>query len=237
MTPTKFPMRFAYYLESSREWESVLGSYLTDKIHVVAEICPGWSPKIPLALTRLGFTGKYLAIDQSLESLRLLEIFSRLLQKQWIFRSMCTDLVQTKNLLLDFVVANHIIDDLALEIYCRRNKDISTDQIFSDMQLYQKVWGNIIADADSFENQILLILQHFCTSNIPENGICVFSQYISYPEQLYSIREPSGFCLKILSSLRKRLSEDFQSNVLSQEPMKTVVLFRRKPLPHHRRNN
>lgn len=135
------------YIKQSKRWERILKPVLAHThITSITEICPGWAPKIELALGRLAYTGSITLFDENLTSMKKLEDFAHFFYPELQIHTKTGNVFsKTKKPQSDLTVCNHIIDDLVLSLYTTNTR----------MQLY-----------DLYESENIFIQ---ATQNISKN--------------------------------------------------------------------
>lgn len=102
---------------------------------VVIDLCPGWAPKIELALMQMGFRGRVVAVDHSAESLAMLQDFLAVLQPPFSVVPVVEDVMNAQpRARARLVVANHVFDDLLMDRWVRARGG-SLAEIYDDERL------------------------------------------------------------------------------------------------------
>ena len=200
------PMRFDYYLEIAEKWAGLLKPIVqtnSKKNMQITELCPGWAPKILLALHLISFEGTYIALDESPHALKKLEHFSHQINRSYTFKG------HTKNILTDTfgatdnLIKNHVLDDIILHAYF---PDQSSEKMYTREQLV-KNWDYISHDSNlhSTIESITDTLTKKILDEVKNNGFVCIHQYEGYQDKLWNIPFAWEISQKICDTLVDKL--------------------------------
>jgi len=83
----------------------------------VLELCPGWAPKVALGLYYFDFRGKYFLADKNTHSVQKMIEFMALFKTSYKIKEEQKDIFSLSGK-YDWIVGNHILDDLILNEHC-----------------------------------------------------------------------------------------------------------------------
>lgn len=153
---------------------------------VVIDLCPGWAPKIELALMQAGFRGRVVAIDRSEESLTMLQEFLAVLQPSFTVVPVVEDVMgapERPSHTARLVVANHVVDDLLVDRWVRARGG-SLAAIYDDERLLAEAWRGVLRDAPQLLPAFPRDAAHALARYVADGGTLVVSHYSSLIERL-----------------------------------------------------
>jgi hypothetical protein len=187
------------------------------------DLCSGWAPKITLALFYSDYDGEAILFDQDKKSMTLLRNFMRLFNPKFSLKSYHEDFFNYQGLWFDFVIANHVIDDLILEYYCRTHA-IPSKNIYKQEWMVVSLWGKIIKEEGFFEEIVTVFTKQF-SNLINSGGLLCFAQYKSMIEWLLSLDTSVEYNIQIMREVSRRLEHTGNFSFLNEVPKKA---FRNK---------
>jgi len=218
-TQLQLPMRFEYYLESADLWSEILTPFI--KVEgVITELCPGWAPKILLALNKTSFSGTYTAVDSSKKALLILQEFYQQISPEFSFTALSQNVLTNPAPKSNILILNHILDDLIL----LENSKQDLEDIYSITSL-KNAW-QLLAEDPQLEAKIhkinnLLIQQ--IKNSLLTNGTLFIYQYPSYQDKLHTINHSWDITEKMLKQLIVELLKD---KTMSQIPLSKNITTR-----------
>ncbi len=201
------PIRLDYYLSNAETWNAIFQTLSIQNTSIIYDLCPGWSPKIELALIKTAYAGSVYLIDSNAKALRLHKTFLKSFNTVFTSHYVPHDILSKMPLYIPkatYIIGNHILDDLLLQTYCPNAPSI--DQLFVQPKLLSPIWKNIIKNTSLIEAVIHKFVA-FLAISTATNGYCMLSQYIGYQEQLYSTI-PKNF----YQQLMEKVSIELQNN-------------------------
>jgi hypothetical protein len=192
-------------------WEQIISTLPIKSFHKVIDICPGYTPKIELALCRLGYKKKITIIDQDRRTTRRLLSILRLFHPQFVL-SVLNKNVTNVSTNASLVVANHILDDVTLEFYGKRN-NIPLDKIYNNETLLINTWKNIVKQKDHIYRNLVPKLTDALNRYVKTNGYLCMTQYPSYMEKLLDLKNSVQFCSELFEHIQVILVKEKFSNI------------------------
>jgi len=196
------PIRLDYYQSATETWRKILGKLNFRKLKTVIDLCPGWSPKLELALLETDFSGILYAVDKSKDNLNILKSLIGPFPKKFIVRYMHADILNLSkvftNLSADLILANHIVDDMLLDNHLKGNR--SNIELFENPVLLRKTWLEI-SDFTGIKDGLKRIL----ASKLNPGGYLLLAQYLGYQENLYKLWGAYKKCKGVVDSLKTDL--------------------------------
>lgn len=165
------------YIQQSKRWENILKQMLTQhKISSITDICPGWAPKIELALGHLQYTGSVTLYDQDTKAMKRLTSFIHNFCPNLRIRSHKGNVLsKTAKPQGDLTVCNHIIDDIILSLYAR-NERIPLHTLYkseaSFIQITQRISNNPTFIKKAAESIAISLLRF-----LKKDSHCIIAQY------------------------------------------------------------
>jgi len=198
-----------FYALIGKTWAKVLCEININKFSEVADLCPGFSPKIELALFYAGFEGQVVMIDKDFSALSKLERFMRLFQPKFSLIKKRVDLFNEFKESYDVVLANHVIDDLVIAYFAEKN-GIKLRDVYAKEGKIVILWNKILKNKEQNLAEILSVVASVFRKITKRDGIICFTQYKSYMEKLLDMDGAFRFNRVLFNALVKKLTkEDF----------------------------
>jgi len=200
------PIRLDYYQYATETWRKILDKLNFRNLKTVFDLCPGWSPKLELALLETDFSGILYAVDKSKDNLNILKNLIEPFPKKFIVKYIQADILNLSkafsDLSADLILANHIVDDMLLDNYLKGNH--SNIELFENPVLLKKTWHKILNQDNNF-TQIKERLKEILASRLNPGGYLLLAQYLGYQENLYKLREAYRKCKGLVGNLKTDL--------------------------------
>jgi hypothetical protein len=198
------PIRLDYYQYCVETWEKIFEQLDFQKIKTIIDFCPGWSPKLGLALLKTNFSGILYAIDESHENLNLFKSLIDPFPKKFCIKYISADIMNPgnkfQNLSADLILANHIIDDMALGHFLKgKNSKI---ELFENAVFMKQTWLEILKKKNNFR-MIASKLRNTFTKLLNPNGYLLIAQYMGYQESLYGLEKVYTRCSSVIENIKK----------------------------------
>jgi hypothetical protein len=208
------PMRLDYYQYAAETWQQIFKEIDFSKIHKIIDLCPGWSPKIEMALLKTSFSGKLVFVDKSIKNINnFQELFEPFVCK-FMIETDHIDLFKNKKYLskinhdFDLVVANHIIDDLILDLFFdKHGLRFSDKNFFEKPALMRKTWKEILKDKKIFK-EAEVMFKKMLLNIVKPGGYVLITQYLGYQENLYGLEEVYLKCKSLVENTKKNLIKE-----------------------------
>lgn len=199
-------MYFNSYFHAARTWAQVLGGFNVHQFSTVADLCPGWAPKIELALFYLQYAGKVRLLDKDEASLRQNELFIRLFNPKYSLETQVVDIFEVREPPGDLLLANHLIDDLLLT-EAGPEAGFNPTEVYEREDSMREAWRAILSRRSYFFSRILDEFTALFLGMIEKGGCLILTQYEAYVEKLLGLKEASAFCREIAVALVERLKD------------------------------
>jgi len=200
------------YARIAKTWSFILSTLpINDKTNLL-DICPGYAPKIELALFYLGYRGTVTILDEDYTSMKQLIKFMNLFNPQFKIRTLKRNFFSPTKEKFPVVIGNHIIDDLIL-YYFAKKADFNINKFYENEQELTDFWKRIILDKDENQKEITQKISDILSTIIAAEGYLCLSHYKSYMDKMLDLEKEylfskyvlentinnllnSGFCLK-----------------------------------------
>jgi hypothetical protein len=200
----EFYIYLQFYCEIGQNWTPLLKAIDINKYKEVVDLCPGYTPKIELALFYSGYKGKVIAIDKDIDSPKRLVKFMELFNPPFKTIPEKIDLFDHFKSKYKVIIGNHIIDDLVVDLYCKK-WGISKTEIYEKEGAITNLWAKILKDKDKNLAECLTKLVDIFERITAKNGIILMSQYKSYMEKLLNLDEAARFSRTLFKMIIKEL--------------------------------
>ncbi len=202
---------FLIYLElycyNAQTWAKILKPLKIHRYKRIVDLCPGWTPKIELALFYLSYTGEVLILDKEADSSERVIKFMELFHPQYTIQKKEQDLFEPIKESYEVVIANHIVDDLVLHYFAKK-MDIKPKDIYEKEGIFEDLWKKILRKKENHMQEILPILIEIFSKIVCKGGIVLLSQYKSYIENLLDLDEAVEFTVVLLRKVTTKLCEE-----------------------------
>lgn len=196
-----------FYCDIGKNWAQILKHYDVNNYSEIVDLCPGYTPKIELALFYLGYKNKLTVIDKKVSFLSDLEKFTRLFNPLFKIEKKGIDLFGKFKSNYRFIIANHIIDDLAMDHFATKF-GIKIEDIYRDENIVKEFWRKIIANKKQNIPEIADKIAKMLMKIVAPGGYLFLSQYKSYMEKLLNMNEVPFFNKKVLKVVVEKLSQN-----------------------------
>lgn len=217
------------YAKIGKTWSHILNKLPINKYDTVIDICPGYSPKVELALFYVKYKRKVIIVDKDTEAVNDLMKFMELFHPQFTIIPFIHDLfLPTKNQ-FPFVIGNHIIDDMLLYYFAKKYKS-TTKELYAKEEKFISMWNKILEKEKDNQNEIVSKLTQILTRLVSPDGYLCLSQYKSYTEKMLDLDQAYLFSKKVFNEIVENLCRtDFvKINVGNKRSNKKDSYFKQK---------
>jgi hypothetical protein len=228
-----------YYAKIGQIWATILKIINANSYTRIADICPGFSPKVELGLHFIGFTGEVILIDQDKKSLAQLKHFLDLYNVKFKTVLHIRNVFGRTYRKFDLVTANHVLDDLTLN-YFSQKLGIKQDDIYQKEGVLTGLWKTILSHKSTYLPELSDIIVKLMINLLKPGGMICLFEYKSYSEKILDLHTEylftrqllrkvvsglvtNGFLL--LTPVNQKLSQKLKGNFLKGE----CIIFQ-KPL-------
>ena len=200
-------LRLDYYQRIVENWVAILkGLNIHDKLDIL-DLCPGWAPKVEMALAELQYRGLVRVLDKNPNHLDLLEeSFRFFFDAPLLLEKVSADLLQSRELpTSDITIANHIIDDVLVNTFFKGEENDLID-LYLDGDRFCNIWEQIAADK-VFLDQTITLLSSVFARLVREQGYLVIAQYPGHIETEFCLKPSIESCQYVLSGVVNQLVE------------------------------
>ncbi len=176
------------YSKIAKTWSSILSNLPINKETNILDLCPGYAPKIELALFYLGYKGTVTILDEDYASMKQLVKFMKLFNPQFKIKILKRDLFSPTKEKFPFVIGNHIIDDLIL-YYFARKANLNINKFYENEQEIVEFWKIILINKNENQKEITQKISEVFKTIIANGGYLCLSQYKSYMDKMLSLEK------------------------------------------------
>ena len=199
-----------FYSYLGKTWASILSELKLENFSKILDICPGYSPKIELGLYYLGYKGKLIVLDKDKQSFCFLQKFTDLFNVGYDMEAKFSDFFEKKDEQYELVVANHVLDDLTVDYFAKK-QGTSLKDIYANEQEMIKIWNYILKDKKQNMEEILPLLVNSFDGFVKKGGYFCLAQYKSYMEKMLGMEETSKFNKDLFEEVVSKLTDrDFE---------------------------
>jgi hypothetical protein len=193
-----------FHSDIGRSWGEVFRFLDLSRYRKIADLCPGFGPKVELGLYYAGYRGAVTVVDKNRGALRLLGEFMKLFDTGIKLVNMPCDLFTIKNQTFDLITANHLLDDLIIDWACRRLR-IPPRRLYESEETLREVWGYILSNETSVLAANLRPIACAFTEMAAKRSAIVFTHYKSYVERALALKGVSAFNRRIAQGVLREL--------------------------------
>lgn len=187
-----------------RAWARLLEPLGIAQAARVIDLGPGWAPKVEMGLYYTAFAGELVMVNQDAGAIDTLQRFLTLLDVRFAPRVATTDLFAWRGEPADFVLANHLLDDLVLDRHCRRT-GVDPGSLYARETAFREAWVEILARPASETDALVAELAAAVDRLTKPGGYAVFVQYPSYAERTLQLTDVVAHGRSILVDLGRAL--------------------------------
>lgn len=204
---------FFRYLDSycltGKTISKVLNALKVNKYASVVDLCSGWAPKVTLWLFYSQYSWKLILLDKDKKSTTKLINFMKLFNPSYKLEKQSIDLFWDFDFKSDFIVANHVIDDLIIS-YFSQEYNYKVSNIYESENNLLKCRKNILLTGDDFKQKVSTLLCDLFDKMVLNNGIIILTQYQSMIEYLLNLNEVTTYNKDVLYEVKKLLLETWK---------------------------
>jgi len=215
-----------YYQYAAETWQQIFKTIDFSKIHKIIDLCPGWSPKIEMALLKTSFDGELIIIDKSIENIYFFKKLFEPFNSNFKVKTINKNLSEGCKHKCDLIVANHIIDDLLLDLFfCKNNLNSWNESFFEKPEMMEKIWVKILEDKTIFE-EAKMMFRKILLKMVNSGGYVFIAQYLGYQENLYGLKKIYLKCKLLIEDIKKNLIMEnyfIEDKQLIEDAFKTMA--------------
>jgi len=181
-----------YYGKIGRTWARIFQELSVSRFKTIADVCPGYTPKVELGLYYAGFRGSVEVIDADKQSLERLTTFVSVFRPEFKLRVSRKNIFTPSTVSYDAVTANHVLDDVILWHFARK-LGMTLDAIYRSEQTYIRVWKQILSDKEKNIREITPLLVRSFDSLVRNGGYLCLAHYSSYTDRMLNQRKAYYF--------------------------------------------
>jgi len=195
-----------FYCLLGQTWAALLKEMGVNQFSRVADLCPGYTPKIELGLFYTGYTGEVVVLDTDEDSIGQLQQFMALFQPDFTITKKVVNLFADPLDSYDVVLGNHIIDDLVLYYYSQK-RNIPLSELYAHEQTMIGLWHEIIENKEEYIPEITGLIANIFLKTVKKGGYLCLSQYPSYMERMLDMDEAPRFNKRVLAGVAEILTQ------------------------------
>lgn len=203
----EFYIYLEFYCAVAKTWAKVLGAMAVQNVERVVDLCPGWTPKIELALYYLGFKGEVVLIDYEQESTLEVVKFMELFRPAYSLEPLSLDIFSAHDFSAGLVLANHVIDDLLLGRLQNRY-GYNINEVYKTEAQVRETWRRIMHDGGENADAMMPLLAAAFSRIVSPGGFLVLTHYAAYMERLLdlypAVEYVQGILLRVVEQLCQR---------------------------------
>lgn len=190
--------------EQAEAWAQVFERLELTGDESIAHLCPGWAPKLELALARRGHRGRVSLIDKRRSGPDRIVAFLRLLTGALDVEVIEEDLFAASEATYALVLANHVVDDLLLE-EAAAALSIDPPRVYEDEATLERALGELVRREDR-RGELMARLARAIGRRVAPRGRVVVTHYPSYVSRITGAERVERALEDAFIRLRRELS-------------------------------
>ncbi|MCX6733448.1 MAG: hypothetical protein NTX63_01405 [Candidatus Peregrinibacteria bacterium] len=220
----EFYVYLQFYCLIGKTWAAVLNELHIEKYKEIVDLCPGYTPKIELALFYLKYKGKLTILDKDRNAMNELEKFLALFEPQYTINKKTVDMFRSRAKKYKMVLANHIVDDLVID-YFSSKWSISSHDLYEKEGQFQALWQRVLEHEQDHYVEILPQIVRALEGYVETKGWICITHYKSYMEKLLDLENATRFTRKLLKGvIAELIKKGFKNH--EEIPAKAFKKFR-----------
>lgn len=193
-----------YFGKIGKTWSRIFNRLQVSKYKNIADVCPGYTPKVELGLYYSGFSGTVDVIDADKKSLSQLVKFVSVFRPEYTLRVRCKNIFTPSNISYDVVTANHVLDDMILWYFAKKF-GLTLDEIYASEEKYMHVWKRILSEKETYIREITPLLVNSFDSLVKKSGYFCLAHYSSYTDRMLDQRKAYYFTQTVFRRVTEEL--------------------------------
>jgi hypothetical protein len=219
-------------------WSLLLKPLVTQETQNILDLCPGWAPKIELALWKSGYKNNVYLLDTELNSIESIIRYMHMLKADLKIITTVGNFFTSPSIpKMDIVVANHIIDDLLLNEYCATHNQTLAQLYASEEKLLAAVSDICQHDKShqsDYQKEFALKISTQLVSFLKPSSHLVLTQYAGLFEKAHQLDKWVDFVSSIFDLVATNLEQegliDIKKDVVSNLSPEQQTFFESKQL-------
>jgi hypothetical protein len=188
-------------------WSRIFESLSIDEHKEILDICPGFAPKIEIGLFYSNYKGKVVVLDKKKEAVMNLKKIMLIFRPNFEIIPYIHNIFSKTKRRFEFVVGNHIFDDIILEYFCEKNK-LPSNNLYEKEGEFTKTWNIILKQQDEYAKEIVEKITEIFILLVDNEGYLCLAQYKSYMEKMLDLDKPYLFTKKVYKKVIENLCEN-----------------------------
>ena len=222
----EFLTELAFQARIGRTWSALLAPLQLTPADTVVDLCPGPVPKVELGLFYAGFAGRVVVVDADARALGALAAYLALFDPKFTVVPAVHDLLTEPLPTARVVVANHVLDDLALGWGATR-AGLTLGDVYASEENLRTVWRGLLASSVELLDALGPAVGSAFASAVAPGGTLVTCQYAGYIER--SLRMPEVTAL--MQALQARVAHEVMARGFVHDAAWAAAAL--KPHIHH----
>jgi hypothetical protein len=194
-----------YYGKIGRTWARIFKELSVSRFHSIADICPGYTPKVELGLYYARYSGSVEVIDADKQSLIRLVAFMSVFRPEFKLHVSRKNIFAPSTVSYDVVTANHVLDDVILWHFARK-LGVTLDEIYGSEQTYIRTWKQILSNKEKNIREITPLLVRSFDSLVRKGGFLCLAHYSSYTDRMLNQRKAYFFTQTVFHRVTDELA-------------------------------
>ena len=195
---------FERYHDHALAWEDVLKNVNLTNINNILDLCPGNGPKAAIALHYLNYSGTLHHLDKDEAASNVLLTFIKMFRSHFTLKYLNQDFFEYSGLKVDLLIANHVIDDLLLDRYCKTT-GVLLDHIYESNESFLDSVKKIMNEPDFARTEYTEYIAQTLSKYLIPGGTAIFCHYSGLVEESLKIQYWADYCKMMLEEVLEKL--------------------------------
>ncbi|MDD5456232.1 MAG: hypothetical protein PHV30_04280 [Candidatus Margulisbacteria bacterium] len=195
---------FERYHDHALAWEEVLKKIDLTDINGILDLCPGNGPKAAIALHYLDFRGTLYHLDKDEAASNVLLTFIKMFRSRFTLKYINQDFFEYNGQKVDMLIANHVIDDLLIDKYCKTS-GVLLEHIYESNDLFLDTIKRITDEPDSVRTEYAEHIALTLSRYLLPGGTAIFCHYSGLVEESLKIHYWADYCKMMLEEMLEKL--------------------------------
>lgn len=216
---------FFWYLDSyCKTWKTIsklLNQLSVNKYKNVIDLCSWWAPKVTLWFFYSNYKWNVILLDKDTKSTWKLINFMKLFNPSYKLTRQNIDLFTEFDYKSDFIVWNHVIDDLIISFFSKEH-NYKVSNIYESENNLLKCWDNILNSWETFKSKVTNNISTIFDNLLLSNWIIIISQYQSMIEYLLDLKDVTLYNKEVMNWIKEHLMNSWKYEDLSSISYKVL---------------
>jgi hypothetical protein len=184
----------------ARCWTPALQALGVERAASVLDLCPGFAPKLELALHYAGCEGRVLLVDKERATLDELLTLISAFGVRFSAEPRVLDVERERPPRAPFIAANHVLDDIAMNRGASL-LGVALRAVYEREELLRALWSRVLAEGSAVQAYVLESIVSLFDECLEPDRVFVYAQYPSDAERMLGPADVTAFNARLASDV------------------------------------